>query len=28
VPDQIIVPSWEDWVNGRDPVLEWILRPR
>lgn len=24
-PDRWIVPTWEDWVAGRDPALEWIL---
>lgn len=26
VPDQEILPTWEDWVRGRDPVLDWIVR--
>ena len=25
VPDQRIETKWEDFVAGRDPVLEWIL---
>jgi hypothetical protein len=24
-PDHEIVPSWEDFKTGRDPVLEWVL---
>jgi hypothetical protein len=24
-PDKEIDPTWEDWVAGRDPVLDWIL---
>lgn len=24
-PDQEIIPSWEDYQSGRDPVLEWVL---
>ena len=24
-PDKEILPTWADWVAGRDPVLEWIL---
>jgi hypothetical protein len=24
-PDKEIVPSWEDFKAGRDPVLEWVL---
>jgi len=24
-PDREIVPTWADWVAGRDPVLDWIL---
>ena len=27
-PDQEILPTWADWVAGRDPVLEWILKAR
>jgi hypothetical protein len=23
-PDKEILPTWEEWVAGRDPVLEWI----
>ena len=23
-PDREIKPTWEDWVAGRDPVLDWI----
>jgi hypothetical protein len=25
-PDKEIHPTWADWVNGRDPVLDWILK--
>jgi hypothetical protein len=25
-PDQEIHPTWADWVAGRDPVMEWVLR--
>jgi hypothetical protein len=25
-PDQEIVPSWNDFKAGRDPVLEWVLK--
>jgi hypothetical protein len=25
-PDQEIVPSWNDFKSGRDPVLEWVLK--
>ena len=25
-PDQEIIPSWEDFKSGRDPVLEWVLQ--
>lgn len=25
-PDKEIHPTWSDWTNGRDPVLEWILK--
>ena len=24
-PDQEIIPSWEEFKSGRDPVLDWIL---
>jgi hypothetical protein len=24
-PDQEIIPSWDDYRSGRDPVLEWVL---
>ena len=24
-PDQEIIPSWEDYKSGRDPVLDWVL---
>jgi len=24
-PDKEILPTWADWVAGRDPVLEWII---
>jgi hypothetical protein len=24
-PDREIIPSWEDYKAGRDPVLEWVL---
>jgi hypothetical protein len=24
-PDQEIIPSWEDYRSGRDPVLQWAL---
>jgi hypothetical protein len=27
-PDKVIVPTWEDYKNGRDPVLEWALEFR
>lgn len=23
-PDQEIIPSWDDYKSGRDPVLEWV----
>lgn len=23
-PDQEIIPTWDDWVAGRDPVMDWI----
>jgi C-terminal processing protease CtpA/Prc len=25
-PDQEIIPSWDDYRSGRDPVLEWVLK--
>jgi hypothetical protein len=25
-PDQEIIPSWTEFKNGRDPVLEWVLK--
>ena len=25
-PDQEIIPSWLDYKNGVDPVVEWILK--
>jgi hypothetical protein len=25
-PDQEIVPTWNDFQDGRDPVLEWVLK--
>ena len=25
-PDQEILPTWEDWLAGRDPVLDWIVK--
>ena len=25
-PDKEILPTWADWVAGRDPVLDWIVR--
>jgi hypothetical protein len=25
-PDQEILPTWEDYKAGRDPVLEWVLK--
>jgi hypothetical protein len=25
-PDRELLPSWADWVAGRDPALEWIVR--
>jgi hypothetical protein len=25
-PDQEIIPSWDDYRAGRDPVLEWVLK--
>lgn len=25
-PDKEIVPSWDDYRSGRDPVLEWVLK--
>lgn len=24
-PDQEIIPSWDDYRSGRDPVLEWVF---
>ncbi|HEV3483763.1 MAG TPA: hypothetical protein VG106_00035 [Vicinamibacterales bacterium] len=24
--DKEILPTWADWVAGRDPVLEWIMK--
>ena len=24
-PDQEIIPSWEEFESGRDPVLKWVL---
>ena len=27
-PDQEVVPSWDDYKSGRDPVLEWVLKYR
>lgn len=24
-PDQEIIPSWDDYRSGRDPVLQWVL---
>ena len=24
-PDKEILPTWTDWVAGRDPVLDWIV---
>jgi hypothetical protein len=21
----LLLPTWADWVAGRDPVLDWIL---
>ena len=24
-PDQEVIPSWDDFKAGRDPVLEWVL---
>ena len=26
LPDVRIDPAWQEWRDGRDPVLEWILR--
>jgi hypothetical protein len=28
VPDHTIVPTWAEYRDGRDPVLEWIVRQR
>jgi hypothetical protein len=25
-PDQEIIPSWADFKDGRDPVLDWVLK--
>jgi len=25
-PDQEIIPTWDDYRSGRDPVLEWVLK--
>ena len=25
MPDKEILPTWADWVAGRDPVLDWII---
>lgn len=25
-PDKEIQPTWADWVAGRDPVLDWIIK--
>jgi hypothetical protein len=25
-PDQEIVPTWDDFKAGRDPVLDWVLK--
>lgn len=25
-PDKEILPTWADWLAGRDPVLDWILQ--
>lgn len=24
-PDKTIVPTWDDFLAGRDPVLDWVL---
>ena len=24
-PDREIIPSWDDYKAGRDPVLAWVL---
>jgi hypothetical protein len=24
LPDYHIAPSWDDWLSGRDSVLEWV----
>jgi hypothetical protein len=24
-PEKVIVPTWDDFVAGRDPVLDWVL---
>jgi hypothetical protein len=28
LPDHLIVPTWAEYRDGRDPVLEWVLRQR
>jgi len=25
-PDKEIQPTWDDWLAGRDPVLDWIIK--
>jgi hypothetical protein len=25
-PDQEIIPTWDDYRSGRDPVLDWVLK--
>lgn len=25
-PDREILPTWSDWLAGRDPVLDWIVK--
>ena len=25
-PDKVIVPTWEDFLAGRDPVFDWVLK--
>ena len=25
-PDKVVVPTWDDFVAGRDPVLDWVLK--
>jgi hypothetical protein len=27
-PDREIIPSWDDYRSGRDPVLEWVLNSK